>query len=121
MSCEATKQPATPADRLIEEFGVKRLANWSGRHASRVRAWAWPPERGGKSHRVVPHLRHRHDIQRRRPRRGGGVRGKIIAGAAAELKAELTFADFEPRPGESYLLDGDRSGDPNVLAAGRAS
>ena len=104
MSCEATKQPATPADRLIEEFGVKRLANWSGRHASRVHAWAWPPERGGTGG-VIPH----------------SVRGKIIAGAAAELKAELTFADFEPRPGESYLLDGDRSGDPNVLAAGRAS
>jgi hypothetical protein len=32
------------------------------------------------------------------------VRQKIIDGAALELGRVLQFADFEPRPGEAYLL-----------------
>jgi len=79
--------PKTPADRLIEQFGVDRLATWTKRHRSRVHAWTWSTVKGGTGG-VVP------------PR----VRALIIEGAHRDLGAELAYADFEPKDGEVYLL-----------------
>ncbi len=77
----------TPAARLIQRFGVPRLAAWTGRHRSRVHAWAWPTDRGGTGG-VVP-LR---------------LRPAIIAGARADLGEALEHGEFELQPGERYLV-----------------
>jgi hypothetical protein len=79
--------PQTPARRLIERFGAQTLADWSGRHISRVYAWAWPPSRGGT---------------------GGFIpvrsRSKIVAGALKDQGVVLDWFEFEPQPGEAYAL-----------------
>ena len=77
----------TPAARIIDQFGVEALARWTGRHRSRIHAWTWSRERGGTGG-VVP----------------VALRAKIIASAQVERAVALSFADFEPREGESYLL-----------------
>lgn len=79
---------STPAERLIARFGAKRLADWTGRHRSRVHAWSWPVSKGGTGG-VVP-VR---------------LRAKIVAGALAELNQVLTGADFELQDGEVYLFE----------------
>lgn len=91
---------ATPAERIIQRYGVKRLAAWTGRHPSRVHAWAWAPDKGGTGG-VIPHP----------------VRPKIIAGAARELGETVTYPEFEPQGEERYLHG---AGDPAVLAEARA-
>ena len=78
----------TPARRLIRRFGVAALARWTGRHPSRVHAWAWPTSRGGTGG-VVP--------VRLRP--------AIIAAALKECAAVVTPADFELAAGEAFLFD----------------
>ena len=78
----------TPAQRLIDRFGVKRLAAWTGRHRSRVQAWAWSPEKGGTGG-VIPHR----------------LRRAIIEGAAREMGAVLQPFEFEPAEGEAYLFE----------------
>lgn len=78
---------ATPAARLIKQFGVATLAGWTRRDRSRVHAWTWPKDRGGTGG-LVPHA----------------VRSSIIEGAAAKGEV-LTYADFEPQAGEAYLPD----------------
>lgn len=85
MTSEIT--PSTPAARLIKRFGAKRLADWTGRHVSRVHSWAWPADRGGTGG-LVP----------------ARVRSAIIAGARAGGDV-LTHADFEPAEGEAYLFE----------------
>lgn len=79
--------PKTPAARILDRFGVGRISAWTGRHRSRVHRWPLPSERGGTGG-VVPHQ----------------VRAKIIEGARLELGETLTFAEFEPQDGESYLV-----------------
>lgn len=81
-----TQAAITPADRIIGRFGVEKIARWTGRHRSRVHAWAWAPDRGGTGGVVPPRLRQ-----------------KIIEGARSELGEAVAFADFEPREGERYL------------------
>lgn len=82
----APSEPTTPAARIIARFGVKRLAEWSGRSTSRVYAWAWARAKGGT---------------------GGAVplecRPGIIKGAQDELGETIAYADFEPVEGEAYL------------------
>lgn len=77
----------TPARRLIKRFGAKILAEWSGRHISRVYAWGWPPSRGGT---------------------GGFVplsaRRSIMMRALQDQGVQLAWADFEPQEGEEYVL-----------------
>lgn len=80
--------PDTPAKRLIERFGARALADWTGRHVSRVHAWSWPAGRGGTGG-VVP-VR---------------LRKKIIDGAMRDAKAVVTAADFEPAPGEGFAFE----------------
>jgi hypothetical protein len=84
----SAKTAHTPAQRLIDRFGVKRLAAWSGRHQSRVWAWAWAPAKGGTGG-VVPHR----------------LRQRITEGALQEVGVRLTPADFEPADGEAYLFE----------------
>ena len=76
---------ATPAARLIKQFGVATLAGWTRRDRSRIHAWTWSKDRGGTGG-LVPHA----------------VRSSIIEGAAAQGES-LTYADFEPQAGEAYL------------------
>lgn len=78
----------TPAARIINRFGVKKIAEWTRRDRSRVHAWTWPKSRGGTGG-VVPHA----------------VRPAIIKGARADFGEVLGYADFEPMPGEAYLVD----------------
>lgn len=78
----------TPAARLIARFGAKALAAWTGRHPSRVHAWAWSTGRGGTGG-VVP-VR---------------LRSSIIRGAMDDCRAVLTPADFEPGEGEAYAFE----------------
>jgi hypothetical protein len=77
----------TPAERIIAKFGVPKLCLWTGRHRSRVHAWAWPTGKGGTGGAV--------------PLK---VRPAIIEGAATEGET-LTHADFEPAAGEAYHDD----------------
>lgn len=77
----------TPAGRIIERFGVSRLAAWTGRHRSRIHAWAWPTEKGGTGGAV--------------PAR---ARPKIIQGALDDLGEVVSYAEFEPQAGEVYLM-----------------
>lgn len=79
---------STPAARILTRFTVERIAAWTKRHRSRVHAWAWPTSKGGTGG-VVP------------PR----VRPAIIAGAKRDLGEDIGFSDFEPAPGETYLMD----------------
>ena len=79
--------PMTPAKRIIDRFGAKRLAVWTGRHVSRVYGWALPCARGGTGG-VVPVK----------------VRARIIDGARDDLAVDLSHSDFELAPGETYLL-----------------
>ncbi len=85
----------SPAERIIARFGVEKLARWTGRHRTRVHAWAWPAARGGTGGAV--------------PRK---VRQAIIDGASAEGE-RLSHADFEPQHGECYL---DAGVEPLVAA-----
>ena len=78
----------TPAGRLVEQFGVQKLAHWSGRHRARVHAWLWPKSKGGTGGAVPL-----------------AVRSRIILAAEREDGIVLTHADFEPRTGETYLTD----------------
>lgn len=82
------QETPTPASRLVERFGAKALADWSGRHISRVYAWTWSPARGGTGG-FIPLA----------ARRG------IIAGARRDLKIGLAWTEFEPAPGEAYIVD----------------
>lgn len=82
-----THAPHTPADRILSRFGAGRIAEWTGRHRSRVHAWTWPTAKGGTGG-VVP-VR---------------VRQAIIEGAARDLGETVGPADFELRPGEQYLV-----------------
>lgn len=82
--------PTTPAKRIIDLFGVKRVAAWTRRHTSRVHAWSWPEDQGGTGG-VIPHK----------------ARLQIMMKAKEELGQELSFADFEPRDGETYLFRED--------------
>lgn len=77
----------TPAERILARFGAATIARWTGRHRSRVHAWTWPTAKGGTGG-VVP-------VRLRKP---------IIEGAQADLGERLEFADFEPLPGEGYLI-----------------
>jgi len=77
----------TPAARIIAHFGVERIAAWTRRHRTRVHAWAWPVAKGGTGGAIPPRLR-----------------GLIIEGAKRDLGADLSYADFEPRAGETYLM-----------------
>ena len=79
--------PKTPAARILERFGAGRISAWTGRHRSRVHAWAWPTDKGGTGG-VVPHR----------------SRQAIIDGARRDLGQDITFAEFEPQAGEGYLL-----------------
>lgn len=79
--------PTTPAARLIARFGAKRIAGWTGRHVTRVHAWAWSTAKGGTGG-VVPHR----------------LRDKITAGAAAMGEAVFP-GDFELAAGEAYLFE----------------
>ncbi len=88
MTDPAIDPAKTPAERIVARFGVERLASWTGRHRSRVHAWTWPTAKGGTGGAIPPRLRQ-----------------KIIAGAKAELNQDLSYAEFEPRDGESYLMD----------------
>lgn len=83
MNDAATK---TPAGRLIARFGAPLIAEWVGRHYSRVHAWSWPTPRGGGG--VVP------------PK----LRDKIIKGAAG-IGQTVTAADFELAAGEVWLSE----------------
>lgn len=78
----------TPAGRLIARFGARALADWTGRHPSRVHAWSWPTSKGGTGG-VVPVK----------------LRAAVVAGALKDFRAVLTAADFEPAPGEQFLFD----------------
>lgn len=80
----------TPAHRLIARFGVATLARWTGRHRSRIHAWTWPISRGGTGGAVPPR-----------------ARLSIIRGALAERGKTLAYAEFEPLPGEHYLMAED--------------
>ncbi|MDZ4374006.1 MAG: hypothetical protein U1C74_21635 [Phenylobacterium sp.] len=80
-----TETPTTPADRILARFGAGRIAAWTGRHRSRVHAWAWPTTKGGTGGVVPPRLRQ-----------------AIIDGAHRELGETVTHADFELQPGETY-------------------
>jgi hypothetical protein len=86
----ATDAPktTTPAGRLIARFGPKRLAAWTKRHPSRVHAWAWSIAKGGTGGAIPARLR-----------------PAIIAGARDELGEVVTWADFEPAEGETFLYD----------------
>lgn len=76
----------TPAARLIARFGARALADWSGRHVTRVYAWTWPLSKGGTGG-LVP-LR---------------VRQSIREGARAEGH-EIELHEFEPQADEIYDL-----------------
>lgn len=80
--------PSTPAARLIAEFGVDNLARWAKRDRTRVYAWTWAPSKGGTGGAVPL-----------------GARRGIILGVFADHGRALTHAEFEPRPGETYLTD----------------
>jgi len=84
-----TDVPKTPAERIIGKFGVDRLASWTGRHRSRVHAWTWPTAKGGTGGAI--------------PSR---VRPAIIEAAQRDLGEVITYADFEPKDGETYLMGG---------------
>lgn len=73
---------------MIERFGAKRLAAWTGRHRSRVQAWAWSPEKGGTGGVIPPRLRR-----------------NIIDGAAREMGVTVAPIEFEPCEGEAYLFE----------------
>jgi len=77
----------TPAARIVARFGAKHLADWTGRHVTRVYAWSWPPDRGGTGG-VIP-IR---------------ARKRIIEGARRDLGIELQFSEFEPIGAEQYHL-----------------
>ncbi|HZL00490.1 MAG TPA: hypothetical protein VFC47_11385 [Caulobacteraceae bacterium] len=77
----------TPALRLIRRFGVARLAEWSGRHPSRVYSWCWPPKRNGTGG-VVPHR----------------LRQAIVDGAQRDCGVCLSSLEFEPMSGERYVF-----------------
>ena len=81
--------PATPASRLISRFGVKSLAYWSGRHVSRVYAWAKPANQGGTGG-FIP-------VRARR---------LIVEGALRDNGEAVAWTDFEPQAGEMYAVPG---------------
>lgn len=84
--------PKTPAARIVRRFGAEKLAAWTGRHRSRVHAWTWPTSRGGTGG-VIPTR----------------AQSAIIEGAWRDLGEPVSFAEFQPQDGESFLLD---SGEP---------
>lgn len=100
MTQQPQTDPTTPAARMIARFGVDNLARWTGRHRSRVHAWTWPTSKGGTGG-VIPTR----------------SRQAIIAGAQADHNEPVAWAEFEPRAGESYLLDGGQRGDLPVEGA----
>ena len=83
-----TQTHKTPAERILAQFGVERLSAWTGRHRSRVHAWTWPTDKGGTGGAIPPR-----------------VRKAIIDRAASEMGVQIGFADFEPKPGEQYMME----------------
>lgn len=80
---------STPAKRLIDRFGAQTLSQWTGRHITRVYAWAWSTDRGGTGGHIP--------VRARRA---------IVDGARRDLGISVEWSEFEPMEGETYLIDG---------------